>query len=312
MKFGYNLYGVKANSELKLLDFPHRNVYKNPDVIIGQGKLSYPDKNIPDTVYLPFCAYNKEFYYLDILGIAKFKIIGKERVIIDFYSRANVTAAFVYFLDTIVSVLLLRYNIFPILGSSVRLKNGKVVIFSSKFGEGKSAIAANFCCRGHKLISDNFTVLKWDEKQDSFVTRSFTHNIDLWGDVLIKIVKMKPELSLKRRIRKDLGKFRVDFTKVASKQYSKVNQIYVIKVVNDIVEFSPLEISGVKKIEKIKNIIYPSSLCDTFSDRSSLFQFQTKIAKNINVKVVSRSRIDKLAQFVENIENEISRESIKG
>lgn len=307
MKFGYDLFGLKTNSEIQLAGIPsQKKSYKKCDVQIVDGNIVRPKKGLKDTTYLPFLIYNKNFYFLEIPGIAKYLIDGDSKVTIEFLSNTAKGAAIVYFQDTVLSILLLRNNIYPIFGSSVKTKDGGVVILCAKRGEGKSALCAMLCLNGHKLVSDNFTVLKWFPEEGVFKTKAFANHIDLWQDVF-PIFRKTRKTFKKQLIRRELLKFRFDFSKHTSKRWCKLDQILIVNINNSEEDLSSNMLKGLKKIEVLDNWIYNKIFADRHIDTKTLFEFKSRLANNATLNKVTRSRLSSLSDFTEFITNEISR-----
>lgn len=304
MIYGFDLYGLKTNSEINLIGMPIKKAYKKPDVLIKFRSLKRPNPGLKKTHYLPFSVYNEEFYFLDIPGIAKYYLDSNNVVSIDPYNKKKLDVAIYFFQDTVLAVLLLRNNKFPIYGAAVKLKKGGVNLFCTARGEGKSTLAAVLCLMGHRLISDNFTVLTWDEKRNIFKTKAYTNYIDLWRNVL-PIFKSK-KLS-KRLMKKGILKYRFDFKKFTFNKFVPVENIYIVNVKNEEANFAIQEISGMQKIEVVNNLIKSYAHFEAFLDKQAFFNLSGKLANKIPLKRITRSKLHYINQFSKFIHNEISR-----
>ena len=303
MKFGFDLYGLKTNAAVNLIGMPKKKVYKNPDVLIKIEPVKRPKSGLDGTHYLPFSVYNKDFYFLDIPGVAKYYIDSNNTVSIAPHTKKKLDTAIYFFQDTVLAVLLLRNNIFPIYGSAVKLKNGGANLFCTPRGEGKSTLASVLCLFGHRLISDNFTVLVWDEKRKHFKTKAYTNYIDLWKNVF---PLFKGKTFSKRLLKKGILKYRFDFEKYTYNKFVPIEKIYIINVKNEEIPLSIEDIKGMQKIEAVNTLIKSYPHFHAFPDKQTLFSFSGKIANKIPLKKITRSKIHYINPFSKFVLNEIS------
>ena len=311
MKYeGYNLCGLKVNSSFRFKRQKAKAAYKKADVELELGKIEKIPAGLEDTVYTSFRTFNKNFYIQNIPSIAKFAIYNKRKVVIEPYRPVKVHAVEYYFLETILPILLICNDYFPINASAVY--NGQDIhLFTSKRGNGKSILAASLCyTHNNKFISDNICLLKWDEANQEFLTRCIDPNVCLWSNTFSlfneKIKKYKP-----KKVRQGIHKYYLNFNAHAYKKYAKVKAIHFINEINDKVDISCTEIKGFKKIEMSKNIIHSSDIAQTVSKDQHLFKYSGLIAQHLNISRIKRSKLTKVIDFANYINDEILTKSIK-
>lgn len=292
--FGYNLYGLRVNSELVFDHFEQKKVYKNPQAILRIGKVIKPDNDLAETLYRPFTIANKNIYYQNIPSIAQYLIEGKTDVTIDIFNNKN-RAAQLFFLDSILPILLIKNGKFAVHASAVKTKNG-VFLFTAPRGVGKSTLAASLVLNGAKFISDDICILKWDEKLGKFYTKCYHPHVQLWRNIFAVFGKRINEFKV-NKVREGILKFDFDFSKYAFKKYHEVAGIVTINNVNEEKEVEHIELKGIAKINLSRNIIHTSQVSQYIASHKQLFEYSAHIAKNLDLHVVKRSRLINVKQF---------------
>jgi len=305
---GYNLYGLKINSSLPLVNFKSRAPYAHPDVNLTFGKIKPVEPNLPQTVYTPFNTFNADFFIKDIPTIAKYAIYNRKEVVIEMYKPQKPKATLFFFYDTILPILLISNDYFPVHASAVSTDSG-VHLFSGKRGDGKSSIATALCLKDYKFVSDDICILKWDKENKQFITKCYNPMINIWGDVFPLFKEKGTKKYQPRLIRKGILKYSLDFSKNAQKKYQKVNSINLIILENVDIPISHTPIKGIEKINVSKNIIHSHGIANVVAKSKSLFLFSGLVAKHLNINRLHRSRIHSIPNFSNYIINEIFTET---
>ena len=292
--FGYNLHGLRVNSELVFDHYPQKNIYKNPHAVLKIGKVKKPIQDQEDTLYRPFTIANKDIYYQSIPSIAQYYIEGKKRVTIEVSENKN-RAAQLFFLDTILPILLIKNEKFAVHASAVKTKNG-VFLFTAPRGAGKSTIAASLVMSGAKVISDDICILKWDNKSGKFITKCYHPHVQVWKNVLPVLGKSAKSLKI-NQVRKGILKFDLDFSKYSYKKYHEVAGIISIVPINEELELVHEKLTGMAKINLSRNIIHTSQVSQYIASHKQLFEYSANIAKNLDLHIIKRSRLTGVKKF---------------
>ncbi len=305
---GYNLYGLKANTDFEWHHLKRKKSYVRPDVEINLGKIDPIAPNLPKTVYTKFHTYNSNCYIQDIPSIAKYAIYGKDKIIIEPYKPIKPKAISYFLQENILPILLISNEYFLVHASAVATKDG-VHLFTSQRGNGKSSLAANLCIKHEcQFVSDNLCLLKWDETEQSFVTKCLDNTCKLWQNVFPQldknIKKYKPQL-----IRKGIHKYNLNFNRYACKQFKKVKTINFISVINDKIDLSTEKITGFKKINFSRSVMHSHHIARVVAKDQHLFKFSGLVAKHANFYKIDRSQLTSLSEFSNYIKDEILTET---
>ncbi len=301
---GYNLYGLRLNSNIKLKGWKEKKPYIHPHSTLEFGKVFRPSDGLENTIYRPFSVYNKEIFFLEIPTIAKYIIYNSNKVVIELYHQNKKNAGLIFFWDSILPILLLKNNFYPVHASAILDKYGYVHLFAGARGDGKSKLATALCLKGNFLISDDLCVLKWDKKQKTFITKSYTKHVDLWNDCISMFDGYTKEIKA-LYLRKKILKYRFDLSAYAKPNYQKVKSIFFIKVFNEEMNVHTTPLKGIKKINTSKNIIHSKDIAHVIAKDQNIFKFSSLIAQHLDLYTLNRSRLTLINETSDYLINEI-------
>lgn len=285
--YGYELYGLKVNSELELRLYLQKEVHTNPDVIIDINKVNKPQSGLANTIYKPFTIYNQDVYYQEIPTIAKYYLNGKRNLTIEILSTKETYTPQLFFIDSILPILLIKHGMYPIRSSAVHTPQGTYLITGDR-GNGKSTLAAFSCLKGHQYVCDNLCVLQWDNGKKIFETRCHHPYISIWKDTFAMFHNKNRKYIL-IPIRKNLFKYDVDFKFHATTSASKVKGIVFLSTANKDVNFSLNKVIGRHKMNYIRSILHSSQIVKSIAKDEEIFKFNTNIMSAIDIYTFERS-----------------------
>lgn len=301
---GYNLYGLKLNSDIILNGYSSKKPYQQPNVILKFGKISKPKDDLDGTIYKPFTIFNKDIYYQDIPSIATYFINGSKEITIQAYPNRKNKIIALFFIDAILPILLIKNNIFPVHASAVCTEKG-VYLFTSPHGTGKSTLATTLILRGFaKFVSDDLCILKWEEKNNRFVAKCFNPYVCLWRDTFPIFGKVFKKYKF-QLLRDKLFKYNVDFSRHASKTYQPVKAIGIINVHNEEIALSKIPLKGIEKLNTTKKIIHSSNIANVVMKHKEIFHYTSKIAQTLDLFVLNRNNLTSNIEFSNFIQDEI-------
>ena len=300
---GYNLHGLRLNSKIQLLDYKNKSQYAAPHASLKYGKVKVPKQGLEDTFYSPFIIYNSLLYIHIIPSIAKYGIYNGNEVRIELLDATKKDAALFFFYDTILPILLIKNDFYPIQASAVLAENG-IHLFSCRRGDGKSTLAASLCISGLKFISDDICILKWNKSKKQFESKCFYSKVHLWKSS-IPIFRKNNQKVKAKFIRNGILKYKIDFEKYASRVYSKVISINILEVLNEDKEMSKVQLKGLDKLILSKKIIHSNKVAEIIAKDQTLFTYSGLIANNLQINKISRNNLTNHSEFSKFILNEI-------
>lgn len=305
---GYNLFGLKVNSELEINLVPQNDVFSTPDATIVFGKVDRPAEGQLDTVYKPFTVYNQFLYFQDIPSIAKYHIQDSSNVTIDADKNTDNLTVQLFFLDSILPFLLIKNDLFPIRAAAIDTPHG-CFLLSGLRANGKSTLAAFCSLKGHKFVSDNLCVLKWDDERKKYSTRCYFPYASLWSDVFA-MFDNKNRKYLIHQVRDKLKKYNVNFHHHMTTEECDVEGIIMLKAENKEIDFSLRQVEGYQQVKFLKSILYSSFTARIIAKGESLFHFNTNIARQTKTYEFTRSNLHFPKDFYKMLDNEIFTGSI--
>lgn len=188
-----------------------------------------------------------------------------------------------YILGSCLSFALMMQGIFPLHGSVVNTDHG-TAMFMGESGYGKSTIAATFNAKGHQVLSDDVSIVRFDTNNTPLVFPSVRH-IKLWDDSIDKLGYDKKNLS---KVMSNWNKWQIGTDKKYNPAPFSLSVIYDLDPRKD----KHLCISPIYGIEKLnillKNIHRPIGI-EIFGLEKEYFYYCNKLAQNVPVKRLSRS-----------------------
>lgn len=216
MRYKYELYGLKIASELKLGTLPQTKYKEESAVKIHLQNVRRPRKNLKNTLYKPCTVANESIFFWEVPNVAKFLVKGDDTVHIQKSAKADILDVLTFFLDTILTVLLIKNEIFVFHASAIKSK-GKAYIISSNSGGGKSTLAGLLFNHGYGIIEDDKCLLTWDAKKEKLYITNGIPYFELWAPQR-KLLGGKKKVKRIGRVRKNIPKIRFDISEIIPKR----------------------------------------------------------------------------------------------
>lgn len=301
----YQLYGLKLDTFFKMPILNEMPFEGEPDVVVKTQTIEPPKEGLEKTVYKPWSVYNKDFFYLDVIGIAKYQVNGATEVLVDKYEDANWQDAVTFFFDTVFSVVLLQNNLFVFHASAIAIDN-KAYLFCSQAGNGKSSLASVMIKEGATVVEDDRCLLRYDEELDKFVIKNQIPFMDVWSDVS-KLLQKDHGLKPSNRIRKNIQKIRYKLNdKIACMEETPVEKLFLIGVDNKEDEITVNPVKGMAKINVAKSFTHLQYMISVLGKTKEHFKLISEIINKTDVMHISRSRLTKINKFKKFVLNEIT------
>jgi hypothetical protein len=305
LKYHYILYGLKVSSSHKLGVLPEaKKIHKKSQVLIKREKVNRPKDGLEQTIYKPYSVLNKDLFFLEVNQIAKFLIKDKDHVGIEKHPTARWKDVYAFLFDTVLTMLLLRNNIFVFHAMAVAFGN-KAFLFCGTSGIGKSTLAAFLANKkGAKIIEDDKCLLEYNPKTGKFQIRNHYPFLELWK-ANTPLVKDNKHIKFVNKTRDNIEKYRFDITNQTPKRKVNLDKIILLNMTMQKNEIVLNQIKGIQKVNVVKRYIHMDHYVPIFGKNKELFQTIAKVVNGIEVHSVNKSRLTKLNEFIQFIEKEI-------
>jgi len=179
--YDYSCYGLRIQSQLALpelpvLAAPLRQLFADggdarlaPDVRVEFGSVAVPlrarapgaapDLNTPFLEVMPAGASSPGEAVFQLTGVGRFRVIGGNRVVIDADDAASESDLRVFLLGTVLGLLAHQRGWLPLHAAAIEV-DGEIVALAGCSGAGKSTLAAALWRRGHRVWSDDVTMIR--------------------------------------------------------------------------------------------------------------------------------------------------------
>lgn len=142
------------------IHFPELQTSSNPaDVVITFGIL--PDNLIEAQYSDDFQQIKRDEYLLTIPDVAKFHVKNPSEVVIDTYPNADEADVRMYFLASILPVLVHQNNLLPLHSCCINV-NGSAFLIGGVSGAGKSTFALGMHRKGYDILNDDVSTIGFD------------------------------------------------------------------------------------------------------------------------------------------------------
>ncbi len=254
-------------------------------------------------------ACTAENFLMTVKGIGTFSITGRAEAVIEPAPGVSIERTLPYFYGTVVSVLLHMHKLFPLHASAV-LGNDGVEMFCGPSGIGKSTLAINLAQRGWPLFSDDKIVLRADPILKRFTAVPSMRAIRLWKDTLSKLDDASQLRGGTPVIdRKDKFQFNMD-----DQMYDRIHfarRIFVIRKSSETDEVRIGMVRGEQKIEVIRRQVHRPGLIVGDDIKQQFDIFTRNLARRMPVFIIRRPADIPIPEFVDFVENFISRPAVK-
>lgn len=283
----YRLYGLNIKSDFYLSELSHseHSSLSNIDVNIICGKCpeSIADAKVSNYYYT--VSDNEAMFSPEECG--KFYIKDGNTIIIEPIEACDYQHLKAYLLSRSFAILMFQRNTVALHGSSIIFKD-KAYAFCGHSGAGKSSLSAALTLEGYDLLSDDLSVISFDEKNKPLINSGFSHNklcedtmkyFNISSDSLIKVDNFANKYALPS------SKTFVDTTYPLS-VLVELSVHYNKDETND--EVTLIEVFGQDKLQAIFRNIFRSELMTDVGLNSSYLKQCLNMAKNIRVFKLTR------------------------
>jgi len=299
MKYYFKAFGLNIQS-----DFPFHGI-KIPEkgffdisIVKGQNPLvlsNYTYKGIN-------FENNKTEFLLKIPNVASFLVQNGKKVIIDVNPQAQLKEVELFFLGSVMAIILTQRNVVPFHGSAFK-KDDKCIIISGSSGAGKSSLLRYFISQGYKALTDDVCALSTNPKNEIMLTPSYPSS-KIWEDVMDKFELPKED---NKKIRPKINKYKYSFSEQFVETPLKVEAIYILLNHNK-PDFKIEAITGIEKFKYLRKNIYRHKFPIALNKEKETFQILNLLAQQSKLFFLTRSSdFDLLDQF-----NRYAKEQIIG
>lgn len=274
----YSAFGIQFESDIILPEL-HASTEGSPDVKILYG-------NVPNEIHSPQdqneyyqIAENEFLFTVD--GVASYYVTNGEQIVVEPFNQ-DLRKVRLYLLGTIMGVLLMQRGILPIHGSSV-VVGGLCIMFVGDSGAGKSTVAAALRNKGHSLLADDISAVKFDNNGLPWVESGYPQQ-KLWAASASMIGIDTTSL---QRLCEDTDKYAVPVSEGFYGHQRLLNAVYEIKV-QPVSNITIIPIIGIEKVSTIINNTYRLEMFKGLGLKISHFNKCATMAKHIPVFQLTR------------------------
>lgn len=184
--FYYNAFGSILASEIELPSLSNCEPVE-PDTIIILGNV--PTEIGEVLVSRKYMKMGINFFWLSIPDAGTYYVKNGDPIIIEANPNADPRLIRTYLYSFCIPAFLFFSNRLPLHGSSLNI-NGNGVLLTGKSGAGKSTLASYFIKIGHPFVSDDLTVIKFQDCGLPMAYSSTPHQ-NLCGDTVRRLKREK-------------------------------------------------------------------------------------------------------------------------
>ena len=248
----------------------------------------------------PFLQVNQDDFFLNVKGVACFKVQNGNKIVIFPYEGADDASIRLFLNGSVLGALLHQKGILPLHGCSFRYKDIGIVICGNS-GVGKSSVTTAFCQNGADFITDDITPLQINETET--VIKPIKTQIKLWDD---SIKKMQIENTDLKKIRPALEKFYLPSPEPV-KDKQQLNHLFILRKHNKS-KFITEELNGIDKYNALRKQIYRKLYLKGMPEtEKKYFRELLQLSGTVKVTRIIRPDICSIYDTMHIIEKEISR-----
>jgi hypothetical protein len=279
--YRYKLFGLRIASELKLSDLHEDETPDHDaDVVIRTGR-------VPVVEGCDFSS-GPEGVALQIENVAAYLIRDGKEILIEPAARAAERNVRLYLLGTAMGVILHQRRLLPLHANAIEI-GGAGVAFTGESGAGKSTLAAWLHDNGHRIITDDVCVLRYDEDRTRVRVLPGLPRIRLWKDALKHTGRNPADYQLSYFGDDAYEKFDVPLERRTSATAGlDLSAIYVLSRGEG---FSISRMSGADAVEAIFSHTYRGFLVPVLGQSGDHFRTCVEIARSTPVFRLQRRRM---------------------
>ena len=267
-----------------VIHFPELQTSSNPaDVVITFGIL--PD-NLIDAQYSDdFQQIKRGEYLLTIPNVAKFHVKNLSEVVIDAYPNADEADVRMYFLASILPVLVHQNNLLPLHSCCINV-NGNAFLIGGVSGAGKSTFALGMHRKGYDILNDDVSTIGFDGAGRPLAyigyrqIKLLTESLESYGYALDDFEKLNTEIT----------KFRFPLRDEIKDDFLPVKAIFLFEHDPNKLEIEVQELKGMEAFLQLTKNTFRVELLRELGKKQVHFELCTNIASKIKVFKVSRPK----------------------
>ena len=250
------------------------------DIEVRQGIVP---EHLQNTSYtgVNFESNDKEFL-LRVTNVADFLIQEGKTVIITPYDGAEDREIELFFLGSVMAVVLLQRDILPFHGSAFQ-KDKECIIISGASGAGKSTLLHHFVKQGYKALTDDVGALSI--KNGKVVLTPSYPSSKIWNDVM---TFYKYSEDKEKQVRPSIRKYKYSLENSFCEESLPVKAIYILNQSN-VEEFSCTEIKGIEKFTTLQRNTYRPLFPKALKKERVTFLILNLLAQQISLFKIYRS-----------------------
>lgn len=271
----YQAFGLSIKSEIELPKLLAKPKSTSTDVVINLANIALP--NYSEDFSFKHCQLIDNKLCLDIPDVARF-LISSNKIIIDINKSADIQTVRLYLLGSGLGALMLQRDKLLLHGNAINI-NGKGVVVVANSGVGKSTLAAEFFKRGHSLLADDVCSIGTSRN----IYPSYPY-IKIWKNSIISLNLPDEDLE---KIREHNDKFYYPLRQLFQPTELKLSSIYILNKAK-IIELKKRKISGIEKIQRLKNHFYRPLYSKRLGIHRQLILKLSQIAQEVPVTHITR------------------------
>lgn len=291
-KYYYRIFGLNIESEIELPDLPFDHSYPI-DVVIKYGKIPRHIVNAKNKGVLYESKQNDFLFRLE--NVSSYRVQNGNTITVQPNEKATSEEIRLFLLGSTMGGLLHQRGILPIHGSAVE-KDNKALIIAGASSSGKSSLAAGMSELGYSIISDDISVIEF-QNENKVMVQPGTPYLKLWNDVL-SYFKEDPNLT---KVRPNLDKYYLPKKTVTPNKAIPLEKIIALSVKNSS-GFVHRKIHGAQKFELLRNNTYRLQYSEPFEQSKLQFFNLTKLANSVEIykleRPISPLQVNELASFI--------------
>lgn len=273
----YKAFGLNIISDIEL---PELLIAEgNADVEIRLGEIEEVDRGLTEDIIIKTSPEEIIYQLKDIAGC---KVQNGKKVIIMPKLGLNHTILRLFVLTSVLGCILIQRKIPAIHGSSVVIGD-QCIIIAGNSGAGKSTITNEFILKGHSFLSDDVSVINYDQLERMYVQP---------GHPFRKLHKDSAQhycLNIENceRIEYEEDKYLIPVHDSFIDRPIRLNALVEI-VPKEVDAVSIQKLSGIEKLNVLMENLYRGRLTSHFNSKAYYFKMIGSIAANLKVYRLTR------------------------
>jgi len=286
--FYYKAFNLVIKSSYEIKDLVEVAANSDFNLIIEEGIVPEHLENAKELFGIKGWSrqeYNGKEFLLEYRTIGKFLIEGDHKITLQKYPESSEEFFTVMLLNICFIYLFQMNNLFPIHSSAIEI-DGACIAFIGNSGAGKSTTATQFLKQGHRIVTDDLSLIDFDEEGNPFVYPSYPQ-LRLWDETLSTFELNKEEL-IKINYKQEKFKKMLDTAHYVDEPLPLKKMYFLTFSPDNQLRFS--ELKGFEKVKIISSQVFGDSIIKTFNKSIEYFQFCQKLAGKIELCQIERPK----------------------